>query len=102
MAQSIPILDYSDLSTLRSTSNSKEWIQDFNVNLDTKNLRKAAFAVGFGLTVGKAIGDLVSVSIDGTVLGVIKSIAKDVKSSQKAFENDSVKHAEEKIGNDPK
>ena len=77
-------------------------MKDFNVNLDTKNLRKAAFAVGFGLTVGKAIGDLVSVSIDGTVLGVIKSIAKDVKSSQKAFENDSVKHAEEEIGNDPK
>lgn len=36
MAQSIPILDYSDLSTLRSTSNSKEWIQDFNVNLDNR------------------------------------------------------------------
>lgn len=36
MAQTIPILDYSDLSTLRSTSNSKEWIQDFNVNLDNR------------------------------------------------------------------
>lgn len=36
MAQSVPILDYSDLSTLRSTSNSKEWIQDFNVNLDNR------------------------------------------------------------------
>ena len=77
-------------------------MKDFNVNLDTKNLRKAAFAVGFGLTVGKAIGDLVSVGINGTVLGVIKGIAKDVKSSQKAFENDSVKYAEEEIGNDPK
>ena len=76
-------------------------MKDFNVNLDTKNLRKAAFAVGFGLTVGKAIGDLVSIGINGTVLGVIKGIAKDVKSSQKAFENDSVKYAEE-IGNDPK
>lgn len=77
-------------------------MKDFNVNLDTKNLRKAAFAVGFGLTVGKAIGDLVSVCIDGTVLGVIKSTAKDVKSSQKAFENDSVKYSEEEIRNDPK
>ena len=36
MAQTVPILDYSDLSTLRSTSNSKEWIQDFNVNLDNR------------------------------------------------------------------
>ena len=77
-------------------------MKDFNVNLDTKNLRKAAFAVGFGLTVGKAIGDLVSVGINGAALGVIKGIAKDVKSSQKAFENDSVKYAEEEIGNDPK
>ena len=77
-------------------------MKDFNVNLDTKNLRKAAFAVGFGLTVGKAIGDLVSISINGTILGLIKSTAKGVKSSQKAFENDSVKYAEEEIGNDPK
>lgn len=36
MAQSVPILDYSDLSTLRSTSNSKEWIQDPNINLDNR------------------------------------------------------------------
>lgn len=36
MVQTVPILDYSDLSTLRSTSNSKEWIQDFNVNLDNR------------------------------------------------------------------
>ena len=77
-------------------------MKDFNVNLDTKNLRKAAFAVGFGLTVGKAIGDLVSISINGIILGLIKSKAKGVKSSQKAFENDSVKYAEEEIGNDPK
>ena len=77
-------------------------MKDFNVNLDTKNLRKAAFAVGFGLTVGKAIGDLVSVGINGTVLGLIKGTAKGVKSSQKAFENDSVKYAAEEIGNDPK
>lgn len=36
MPQSVPILDYSDLSTLRSTSNSKEWIQDSNINLDNR------------------------------------------------------------------
>lgn len=36
MGNSIKILDYSDLSTLRSTSNSKEWIQDSNINLDNR------------------------------------------------------------------
>ena len=74
-------------------------MEGFNVNLDIKNLRKAAFAVGFGITVGKTIGDIVSAGINGMVLGLVKCVKE---SSQKACKKDDVEYAEEEIGNDPR
>lgn len=42
-----------------------------------KDLRKAAFSVGFGLTVGKFAGKIVEESISGLGLGILKAAAKD-------------------------
>lgn len=42
-----------------------------------KDLRKAAFTVGFGLTVGKFAGKIVEESISGLSLGILKAAAKD-------------------------
>lgn len=41
-----------------------------------KDLRKAAFAVGFGFTMGKFAGDMVNGAITGVGLGVLKFAAK--------------------------
>lgn len=41
-----------------------------------KDLRKAAFAVGFGFTVGKYVGKLFNSVIDGAVRGIISISAR--------------------------
>lgn len=41
-----------------------------------KDLRKAAFAVGFGFTMGKAVAGLAETVLNGAVLGVISLAAK--------------------------
>lgn len=51
-------------------------MNNLEVTIKTKDLRKGAFAVMFGLTVGKAVGDLVSAGINGITTGLIKSMAK--------------------------
>ena len=48
----------------------------FNVTINAKDLRRAAFAVGFGITVGKTVGDWVGAVINGAGLGIIKGLAK--------------------------
>lgn len=68
-------------------------MDEFSVNLDAKNLRKAAFAVAFGLTVGKAVGDLASAVIGGGTEEVIKLMAKHGNgAAQKACENSGIKY----------
>ena len=46
------------------------------MNSNFKDLRKAAFAVGFGLTVGKAVGGMVEAVLNGMVISVTKAAAK--------------------------
>lgn len=43
----------------------------------TKDFRKAAFAVGIGLTVGKGIGDLINAALSGWAIGLAKGLAKN-------------------------
>lgn len=43
---------------------------------DIKVIRKAAFAVGVGFTVGKNVGSLINAGISGVYLGMMKSLAK--------------------------
>lgn len=45
------------------------------VTINARDLRRAAFVVGFGLTVGKAVGKLVVAAIDGTITGITKGMA---------------------------
>ena len=63
------------------------------VNVSIKGFGKAAFIIGFGLTVGKTVGDLVSGAINGGTIGVIKGMAAcGNKSAQKACDNNGVKY----------
>ena len=63
------------------------------VNVSINGLGKAAFVVGFGLTVGKTVGRLVSGAINGGTLGVIKGMAAcGNKAAQEACDNNSVKY----------
>lgn len=43
----------------------------------TKDFRKAAFAVGVGLTVGKGVGDLINAALSGWAIGLTKGLAKN-------------------------
>ena len=48
----------------------------FKIEIKTKDLRKAAFAVSFGITVGKIVGDWVGAVITATGLGIAKGLTK--------------------------
>lgn len=54
-----------------------------DLNLNTANLRKAAFAIGFGLTVGKFAGECVSAVWGGVIVGVKELISKDASETKK-------------------
>ena len=79
-------------------------MDEFSVNLDAKNLRKVAFAVAFGLTVGKAVGDLASAVITGGIEGATELIAKHgIGVAQRVCELNGIKYtAKTDIGNDQK
>lgn len=47
-----------------------------DLNLNTADLRKAAFAIGFGLTVGKFVGACVNGAIQGCIEYAHKNLAK--------------------------
>lgn len=47
----------------------------YGIILDTKNLRRVAFTVGFGLTLGKMTGDIVGSALDGFARGTLKFMA---------------------------
>lgn len=44
---------------------------------DMRYIRKAAFAVGFGLTMGKFVGKCVIAGINGAVTGINRAMAKN-------------------------
>lgn len=44
--------------------------------LNTKDIRKIAFAVGFGLALGKSMAGLVNTAMDTALTGALKSFAK--------------------------
>lgn len=69
---------------------------------DFKDLRKAAFAVGFGFTVGKAVGKYAGAALDGAILGVAKVLAKKGnKTMQEVLKKNNV-NFEEKNKEEPK
>lgn len=43
----------------------------------TKDFRKAAFAVGIGLTVGKSVGHIIDAALNGAAIGLAKGLAKN-------------------------
>lgn len=57
-----------------------------------KDLRKAAFAVGFGFTMGKFAGDIVKSAIAGVGIGILKIAAKEGNEvAQKTCEENGIK-----------
>ena len=42
-----------------------------------KELRKAAFAVGFGLYFGKRVAKFIDETVSGTIVNVVKTLAKE-------------------------
>lgn len=65
-----------------------------NISINTKDLRNAAIAIGFGLTVGKNLGKLVNAGINGITLGMLEIVKRRKKSEQKSNKF-SVIHNEE-------
>ena len=47
------------------------------MNWTTKEIRKAAFAVGVGFTVGKKVGDILNCAFDGAIKGLMRYMAKE-------------------------
>lgn len=61
-----------------------------------KDLRKAAFAVGFGFTLGKAVGGYVEALLNGAMLGVTKAVTKHRNETvQEALKKSGVKYESE-------
>lgn len=64
-----------------------------DIILNTKNLRMVAFTVGFGLTLGKMTGDIVSSALDGFARGTLKFMAgKGNKTAQSICKEIGVKY----------
>lgn len=62
-------------------------------DLNVKDIRKAAFAVGLGFTVGKQIGEMVNAAINGAWLGTLKSLAEHGnKIAQETCERNNIKY----------
>lgn len=66
------------------------------LTISAKELRKAAFAVGFGLYFGKEVAKFVDQTVCGTIGELIKKSAKDGNEfAQKVCEKNDVKYTEE-------
>ncbi len=62
-----------------------------------KDLRKAAFAVGFGFTMGKFVGELVNAAITGVGIGVLQFAANNGNDiAQKTCKESGIKTKSEK------
>lgn len=78
-------------------------MNDFKITIKAKDLRRAAFAVGFGLTVGKAVGNFVGALIEGATTGMIQQMAKHGNgAAKKACEESGIKWDNKNIQNDLK
>ena len=63
------------------------------VIIDTKNLRKAAFAIGFGLAMGKYVADDVTFVYECITKDILKTMAsRGNKYAQKACEAAELKY----------
>ena len=64
-------------------------------DIKAKDLERAAFAISFGLVVGKAAGELVGAAINGVTSGMIQLMAKHGnKVAQKACDENNIKYTE--------
>lgn len=50
--------------------------EKYDIILNTKNLRKVAFAVGFGFAMGKKVAGYAGAFIDGAITGTTQLLAK--------------------------
>lgn len=72
-------------------------MDELKLILNTKNVRKVACAVGFGLTIGKFAGDVAKAAIDGFVVGFFKHLAKKGnKFAQECCDKADIKYNETK------
>lgn len=72
-------------------------MDELKLILNTKNVRKAACAVGFGLTIGKFVGDVVNAGIPSLVTGFVKYQAKKGnKFAQECCDEADIKYNETK------
>lgn len=70
-------------------------MENVKVVANVRDLRKAAFAVGFGLTVGKSVGKLVGAVVDGIAAGTVQFMAKKGnKAAQKACDSAGINYDE--------
>lgn len=54
-------------------------MEKVNYNFNIGNLRKAAFAIAFGLIVGKRVGEYVTYVADGFIVGLLKPVHEKIK-----------------------
>jgi hypothetical protein len=67
-----------------------------DIILNTKNLRRVAFTVGFGLTLGKMAGGVVDSALDGIARGTLKFMAgKGNETAQSICKEAGVKYNDE-------
>lgn len=72
-------------------------MNDMQVSVRVKDIRKAACAVGFGLTIGKFAGDVVNTGIASLVTGFVKYQAKKGnKFAQECCDEADIKYNETK------
>ena len=72
------------------------------MNWTTKEIRKAAFAVGVGFTVGKNVGDILNGAIEGAIEGLMCYMAKKGnKTAQDVCEKANISY-EKGPDNEPK
>ena len=71
------------------------------IKVGSLGLGGAAFVVGLGLTVGKAVGNLVNAGIYGAIIGFSEAAAEcRNETAQDVCKKSSIKHAEENVEND--
>ena len=57
--------------------------------MDAKDIRKAAFAVGLGFTLGKECGDMISAILNRLVVSTARNFAKDGNKAAQKFCNEA-------------
>ena len=69
--------------------------------MNTKDIRKAAFAVGLGFTLGKECGKLINHVIDRMIADVARNLAKDGnETAQDICRRTNIKYEENEVTSD--